>query len=635
MKFSNCLPALLFLLISTSASSLFSAEKIYVADERRTINIDFKDLEIEDFIKLVSRVTNKNVLLDRPIRGKIEFISSTPIYKENLLEILISILESKGYTLIDQGEFYGVVRGNEAAKYNLPVLAEEDTSIKQLITVSIRPKVENVDVITSKIMHLVSKSAKVVTMKENNTILITDYPKNIQTIRSVIEMIDETQRKEVRFVELQHAEVAKIYNNVNQLAREMFKQDIPSERVQVIQDPDTNSIVIVGKPSNLVRMQKIIDQFDREIPPEESEAELVKILTLKHSEAVDVAKVIKDIVNTKKYDKPELKPRISQDESKNAIVIVGAAESIREVLEIVEQLDTEKQQVFVQAQIIEINVNKAEQLGAQWGLEGGILNSGGLYTMAANLGGSSFVLDSLSSFLSTSTVSSGLALGAGLNLLKSNNAAETVSEPSILAVDNKESSIYVGQTESILTSSVSGDNETDLTRNTFTREDIGLSMKVKPRISQFGKVALEVETKLEDVIQGSGSVSGTPTTTKREVSTNAIVNNGESVIIGGLIRGSVSGTTTKIPFLGDIPVIGSIFRNDTTDKDRTNLVIILTPYMIDKSSGLAGLRENLTRLNWLQRRYNRMIVEELEKRKNGELDEDELYLMDVRREIEE
>lgn len=631
MRFSNLLK--LFSLVLILMTTTLALDKIYVADERKTVNIDFKDLEIDDFIKLVSRIQNKNVLLNQQIRGKVEFISSTPIYKENLLEILMSVLETKGYTLIDHGEFFEVVRSNEAAKYNLPVMKKEDTSIKQMVTVSLKPKEENVDVVTSKIMHLVSKSAKVVTIRENNTILITDYPKNIHTIRNVISLIDDALQKEVRFIEIKNAQVDRIYPNVTTLSRELFNQRLESEKVTTVLDKENSKIVLVGKKANLDKLEEIIKDFDKEPEEEDEVNEVVKILTLKHSEAKEVSKVLKDIINTKKYTDPNDKPSISHDENKNAIVVVGMPEKIREVLEIIEQLDTEKQQVYVQAQIIEISTGKSSQLGIKYGLEGGTLNSSGLFTFAANLGGSAIAIDSFSSYISGDTVKSGLALGAGINFLKQNEAADIVSEPSILCVDNKESTIYVGQTESILTSALAGDNASDLTRNTYTREDIGLTLKVKPRISRYGKVSLEVETKLEDVLN-STSQNGTPTTTKREVNTNAIVNNGESVIIGGLIKGQVSGSDVSVPILSDIPILGSLFKNEQSSNDRTNLVIVLTPYIIDKSTGLVGLREKLARLDHLQQRYNRMVAVELEKRAQGKISNDEKDLLELRRELE-
>jgi len=191
--------------------------------------------------------------------------------------------------------------------------------------------------------------------------------------------------------------------------------------------------------------------------------------------------------------------------------------------------------------------------------------------------------------------------------------SNTLSEPSILCVNNQESSIYVGQTESILTSSTQGSTTTSLAQNTYSREDIGLTLKIKPRISNDNKVILNIDTTLEDVVAGSGG--GLPTTTKREVKTMAVVKDGEAVIVGGLIKDKVTESADKIPLLGDIPLIGGLFRDSQKTIDKINLIIILTPYVIEKASDLKALRDNLQKLSKLEKQVvDKLIKEGLEKK---------------------
>jgi general secretion pathway protein D len=197
-------------------------------------------------------------------------------------------------------------------------------------------------------------------------------------------------------------------------------------------------------------------------------------------------------------------------------------------------------------------------------------------------------------------LSSGIALGASISLLNSNGAADILSEPSILCIDNQESSIYVGKTESISTgTTLTG---TGLTQSSYTRQDIGLTLKIKPRLSNDNKVLLAVETKLED-IDATNTNLQLPSTTKREVKTSAIVSNGESVIIGGLIKDKYDSSNSKVPFLGDIPILGNLFKDKATSHDKINLVIILTPYILDKSTDLATLRTQLDELDKIQQKY--------------------------------
>jgi len=199
-------------------------------------------------------------------------------------------------------------------------------------------------------------------------------------------------------------------------------------------------------------------------------------------------------------------------------------------------------------------------------------------------------------------------LGATLNILKTNQAIDIVSEPSVLCVNNKESSIYVGETKSFQT----GLSVTDggKTNTTFQREDIGLTLKVKPRISSDNKVILEIETILEDARELQLNQIN-PDTTKKEVKTTAIVNNGESVILGGLIKSKNDIFNTKTPFLGDIPLLGALFKHTKDVQDKVNLVVIMTPYIIPQSKDLTFIREQLSQLKHLEEQYTTRLEERL------------------------
>ena len=209
------------------------------------------------------------------------------------------------------------------------------------------------------------------------------------------------------------------------------------------------------------------------------------------------------------------------------------------------------------------------------------------------------------------------ALGAKLDLLKQNGAAQILSEPSILTTNNKESSIYVGRTQSIITQSQQSTAGSSAVLNNYSREDIGITLKVKPRLSSNHKVNLEIETTIEDILPGSGTAADRPTTTKRAVKTNAIVNHGETIIVGGLIKSSSGKSSTKVPILGDIPIIGRLFTSNGVAKSKVNVVIYLTPYIINKSSDLTHIRKYLAELDSVQHQFNKIVLDKLEKKRLG------------------
>jgi hypothetical protein len=269
----------------------------------------------------------------------------------------------------------------------------------------------------------------------------------------------------------------------------------------------------------------------------------------------------------------------------------------------------------------------------KYGFEGGRITSKGLFTLAGGTGASSIAMgNTLLNLLKTTegtgdsqTVKSGInfqgnnifALGASLNLLKENGAAHILSEPSVLCTNNQESEIYVGETRSILTSSAAGDNKNDNVRNNYSREDIGITLKVKPRLSSRNKVTLTVNAVIEDVLPGSSNSTDRPTTTKRKVTTNAIVNNGETVILGGLIKSGEGTSTSKVPFLGDIPILGKLFSSTSKQRNSVNVVIYITPYIVRRSSDLSKLKRTLNELSAIQDRYNRLIKNALDTKASG------------------
>ncbi len=325
----------------------------------------------------------------------------------------------------------------------------------------------------------------------------------------------------------------------------------------------------------------------------------IKIFAIKNVEANNVVKIIDSIISNNIYDNPNNKPQISLDEDSNSIIVKAPIKEIEEIKLLVEKLDLEKAQVYVQAKIIEVNDELVNQIGISYGIFAGSANSNGLTTFSSSLNKGNIPKFSVDGLI-IPDISSGLALGATLNLLRQNGALDIVSEPSILAINNKESSIYVGETISIKTSSSVTDGGT--TRENFQREDVGLTLKVKPRISNETKVTLEINTILEGV-KTTQTISGNADTSKKEVKTTAILNNGESVIIGGLIENKIETTNQKVPVLGDIPLFGELFRNDILNNKKNNLVVIITPYMIPKTKDITFIRNKLSELKSLEDKY--------------------------------
>ena len=577
---------------------------------KEPININFKNLEIIDFIKITSKILNKNILITNNINGKIDFVSNKPVYKEDLLNLVIYVLESKGYTLIDNDGILRIIRLNSASKYNTPIYNNiKDIKNFMMVTEVFNIDYENVDYISSKIRHLLSKNAKLVTDKQSNAIVLTDFPSNIKTVKTVIKLIAKDSKKDIKTVKLKNIQGNTILTDLRNVSKTVFNEKILNEKVNILLNKDTNTIMFVGKKKNVDFLVKYLHNIDSQ---DSLVQKVVDVIYLKNAESKSIIKILNTIMAKKVYKDKNNRPFASVDDESNSIILMGPKKEISYFKELIKKLDIDRQQVYVKARIIEISTLGSREVGVKYGLIAGTSNAAsGLLTMSANMGGNAVAIDTSAMGLAIPSLTEGLALGATINLLNQNGAADIVSEPSLLCINNKQSSIYVGETRSIKTgtTTTSGGNIND----TYKREDIGLTLKVKPRISNGNKVLLDISTKLEDV--GQTTTNGQPNTSKKDLQTTAIVNNGESIILGGYIKNKKEYTIDKVPFFGDIPLLGTLFRNNKKVNDKINLVIIITPYIVPKTKDLTYVRDQLAQLKLLEEKYTKDTILRLEKTK--------------------
>ena len=629
------------------------------------VKVNFKNLSISDFIEMVGKITGKNILVDGTIKGKINFVSNQDIEKSELIPLANAILETKKMSLVNKGSYYQVVKSTTAPGEGLEVTSSVASGDGTMKTVVFQLSNVNTAVIRTKIKPLLHKSAKVISFKKNNLLAITAYPHTLKSIKKLIDKIESKQAKLSKVVYLQNARVKDVYSNVQSMAKALFPQDIVSEKVDVMQNTNGNSIILVGKYANVKRLESYIHQLDL---PGGGDSQRMHVIPLMNSNVEEMEKILSKIVpqltgagaissggsptravggmpssgssapSSIGNGKPAPKAVIASDVERNSLIVLANEDQYQNILETVKLLDVEKSQVFIQAKIVEVNTNLAENIGIKYGFNGGAITSNGLFSLAGNAGAPALAISqSLLGFLSNQTYHEGtngssgftttdkafqfdtgiskvFSLGAQLDLLKQNGAAQILSKPSVLSTNNKEASIYVGRTQSILTQSQQSTQGSSNVLNNYSREDIGITLKVKPRLSSNNKVSLEIETTIEDIVPGSGTTADRPTTTKRSVKTNAIVNHAETIILGGLIKSADGKSQTKVPILGDIPIIGRLFTSNGDSSSKVNVVIYITPYILKKSADLTSLRIHLDELESIQQQYNKIVFDKLEEK---------------------
>ncbi|MDX4068036.1 secretin N-terminal domain-containing protein [Aliarcobacter skirrowii] len=343
----------------------------------------------------------------------------------------------------------------------------------------------------------------------------------------------------------------------------------------------------------------------------------ILIYELKNSEVENIYKILDEFLKKRSLNGDE-KTLIVPNIESNSLIVFSNQKSLNSIKKLIDSLDKESLQVYIEAKIIEVNNELVDKVGVSYGVSAASSSSGGIMALSTKLNGGSFAIDeaigSLGIDIKNQNLKSGVSLAASLNLLKQKGALDIVSQPSILAINNKESFIYVGEKISMQTSSSLTDGGTS--KSDYEREDVGLTLKVKPRISKDNKVALQISALLEAVKLNKVGAGDNPDTLKKEINTTAILNNGESVIIGGLLENKNENIEEKVPLLGDIPILGALFRNSVTLNKKSNLVIIVTPYIVPKDKGVSFIREKLSQLKDIEDIYLQKSLEDIEKKEN-------------------
>ena len=559
------------------------------------IEINFKDLSLQNFIKMISKITDKNVLITNNIQGKVNFISVKPVSKEQLWNILLAVLRSKGYTIIENNGFLEVISLSKAVK--LASLSDR-TSIPQMKTSIIYLKYISPQNVKSQVSNFLSNYGKIVIPKKSNFIIITDFPQNIKKIKKFVRLIDYKEKKEVKFIKLAYSTSSLVAKQIKQIVSNI----IPNNAYNIYSNDVANSLIVITSHKYMNYFTNLIKKLDTK-----RQTLTTKIIHLKNTDTTAMSKVISNIL--KERYKAKNKVSVTTDKEDNSLILVGMPNQLDLIAGIIKALDVPKKQVYVKVRILELSNSKVSQMGMKLGILGGSATNSGLYTLSANLGGPALAFSPSSLGLSVPTIKEGVALGATLDLLVTTGAAKKLSEPSILCVNNLPSTIYVGKTVSVITQSTVGATSTDLTKNNYSRQDIGLKMDIKPRIDVDNKVAIHLKGIIEDILPGSQV--GLPITSKREIDTSAIVKNGQSIIVGGLIRDNSDITVDKVPLLGDIPVLGALFRHKNKNDDKTTIVMVLTPYIVNNSDDLSKLRNVLVKLNEVEHSFVKKLIKKL------------------------
>lgn len=588
--------------------------------------VNLKETDIQELIEFVAEVTGTTIVVDPAVKGKVKVVSSKPVSKDELYDLFLSILEVHGYTAVRSGGVVRVIQSKDARSSPVSVADDGPRGSDEYMTQVIRLDNISAAKLIPVLRPLVPQQAHMAAYAPSNAIIISDVSANIDRIKDIIQRMDRSAVQKTDIIKLRYAVADDVVAMLDKLNKSEAKQSGGAEpEVLLVADSRTNSVLVSGDEMERARMSQLIKHLDT--PLEQSGN--VRVVYLEYAEAKEIAEVLTRVMqNINSLENADGKAQrsnaktatIEADEGTNSLIITAETDEMAAIESVIHRLDIRRAQVLVEAIIVEMTFSEGQDLGLQWlfantdsGFYGSNINSP---SQAQQLAGalnpdngdeatpsndSEFDVGALAGALASTP---GLSLGWGsvdddltmtviLNALKTQGNANILSTPSLLTLDNQEAFITVGQNVPFITGSYTNSGSSDGASNPFQtieRQNVGITLAVTPHINEGDSVVLEIEQEVSNVIIGASQISEAADiiTSERKIQTKVLAQDSKVVVLGGLIEDNVQDGQQKVPILGDIPFLGRLFRTDSVDVSKTNLLIFIRPTIIRDNAQLDG-----------------------------------------------
>ncbi len=606
-------------------------------DDKITVN--FVNADIQSVIKAIGQNTGRNFILDPRVTGTVNIVSDRPVSKDMLYSILLSTLRVQGYAAVEEGGFVKIVPESEAKTSAGPVGGEAarvpgDRIVTQVFILQNESAIQLVPVLRP----LVTANNFIAAYPNNNAIVITDYAENVRRIQRIIQSIDLPTAGEVQLLRLTNASAIDIAQTLTRVIPETSPSPTSPgtpPKAAITVDVRTNSLLVrADNPSLMTRIKTLVGGLDA---PGAGNGNIYTVF-LRNADATRIAETLRGLLSGAESSRTTTTTTtpsggtaqqttaststgaaaagvapssiIQAYAPTNSIIITASEPVYRSLRTVIDTLDQRRQQVYVEALIVEVSTGRAAEFGVQWNAARNIGNDQSLF------GGTNFSTTANSNILGVATPTNGLAIGTGLNVgiiqgeitipgtsikvanlqllaraLEGDSGANVLSTPNVLTLDNEEAKIVVGQNVPFITGSYTPTAGTATNPfQTIERKDIGLTLRVTPQVSEGGGVKLKIFLEVSSVTQDKSLVqSADIITNKRSFESPVLVDDGQIVVLGGLIQDDRSSTTDKVPLLGDIPYLEALFKYQSRNHKRTNLMIFLRPVVLKDGRGAAAL----------------------------------------------
>jgi len=582
-----------------------------MADE--LISLNFDKVDIHAVLKTIGEITGINFVVDKSVTGPITVMSPTQIRLGDLYGVLESILDVQGYAAVPSGDLVKIVPKADAARRSLRVrIGSDPDQIPQVdsIVTQIMPLVyADVEEVSRIIKPFLAADSQMSTYSRTNSIVVTDTSSNIHHLARIIQKLDVTGSKEETSVfPLKHASARTLSEQINRMMAKNFSISSQPPRnpsaialdadLKIMPDERTNSLIIVANAQDTAAIGELVQKLDVERSIGSSN---VHVVYLQNAEAKGTAQSLTSALANMKVSgaiEAAQPVQVTADESTNALVIAASAQDFDVIGRIIEKLDIVREQVLVEMLIVDITEDSVKEIGVDWATLDQAVDGSARGFGATNFGPrvdfASGTLEGLAVGMWRGT-GDNLRIGTILHALKKMTGVNILSTPHILTSNHNKAKIVVGENipyvvESRITET--SDFLTPTVIDTFDYKDVGITLEITPHISTGGLVRLEVNTEFTKLIEGAtGASANTPTTAKREAQTMVSMESGSTVVIGGLIRDDKTIVEKKVPLLGDVPVLGNLFKFRKDSLQKTNLLLFITPYRLGNQKDLDDITQ--------------------------------------------
>lgn len=566
------------------------------------ITLALENADIKELVRWAAENTQKNIIIHPDVKGQVTVISGAPLSREEAYQVFLSTLQAYGYAVIDSGSALEVVPAEVANQSGVPLVgggkagphhAGEDVVV-QIV------KVKNIGAaqLASMLKPMLPNSALLTPYPDSNLLLISARAKQIERLRAIIARLDQGSGINIEMITLEFARAKDVAQIIQQLLNKGGAANQVTQNFNLAVDERTNTLLLSGDPQVRAPIRKLIARLDQ---PKSGEGN-TQVIRVHFATAETLVPILQGVASSfLKADKDQasanIDTKIEVSKENNALIITAPPALMDTMKAVIQRLDVRRPQVIVEALIVEVNEDVLNNLGIEWNT--GVPSGNGVFA------GGSTLPDGLAT-ASPPALSSGLTLGfyhAGdlrglIRALKSNTAANLLSTPTIVALDNEQAQILVGSNVPFVTGQSTGaSSSTDNPFQTIERKDIGVTLKVKPRINDDSSITMDVEQTVESIAPSTAKTADI-VTNKRSVSTRVLIENDQVLVLGGLMQNDATDTQSKVPVLGDLPLIGRLFRSTNTEIKKNNLMVFIHPRIL--ASNAEGTQVSLERYQELR-----------------------------------